>query len=276
MGGRGIGRASAVLVLAGVAMVAGACSAWAGQFTVVTCQGDNLRYSADAFQRMASPNMRVVNACNPGPAPRGLITRNKIRTGQKVSYGAYAAVVLRPPPGTVFTHLRWSGHGQRKECRFALEVFADVPRQSPAIKTIVKRHASARCPRPSSVTQRRVRDADLDAIDWPLKDFEFAGGATQIIQRTICKSRNGCLVTRANYVRTEVANVTVADEQPPAVSILPDTPIARGEWVRGDQPLHYSADDNVGVKRGPSMIDDVRAGQRRGSHLPSRSRRRHV
>jgi hypothetical protein len=197
--------------------------------------------------------MRIVNACNPGPAPRGLITRNKIRSGRKVAYGAYAAVVLRPPPGTVFTHLRWSGHGQRAECRFALQMWAEGAQMQPSIKTIANQKAQATCPRPPRDQGRRPQDADLEAVDWSLRDFDFPGGATQIVQRTICLSRHGCAVARANYIRTEVANVTVTDEAPPATSIVFDTPLARGEWVRGDQPLHYETSDNVGVQ-GASVI----------------------
>ena len=45
--------------------------------------------------------------------------------------------------------------------------------------------------------------------------------------------------------------------------ILADTPLARGEWVRGTQPLNYDASDNVGVRtpdasRGHPSGSDVR------------------
>src|SRR6187397_2311675 len=145
MRGRGLVRASTPVVLAWMGLLVNAAGASAGQFTVVTCQGDNARFSADAFSRVATSDMRIVNACNPGPAPRGLITRNKIRSGRKVSYGAYAAVVLRPPPGTVFTHLKWSGHGQRAECRFALQMWAEGAQMQPSIKTIANQKAQATC-----------------------------------------------------------------------------------------------------------------------------------
>ena len=44
------------------------------------------------------------------------------------------------------------------------------------------------------------------------------------------------------------ATVEVVDNLPPAVQILPDTPLATGAWVRGTQPLNYTASDNVGVQ----------------------------
>ena len=216
MRGRGLCCAGMPVVLACLGLLVCAAAASAGQFTVVTCQGDNVRYSADAFSKVATPDMRIVNACNPGPAPRGLITRNKVRGGKHVAYGAYAAVVLHPPAGTVFTHLRWSGHGQRKECRFALQMWAEGASMQPSIETIANRIARSSCPPPPRNQPRRAQDADLDAVDWPLKDFDFPGGATQIVQRTICLSRRGCSVGRANYIRTEVANLTVQDEAPPS------------------------------------------------------------
>jgi hypothetical protein len=105
MRGRGLGRAGMSFALACLGTLVSAAAATAAPYTVVTCQGDNLRYSADAFERRATPEMMIVNACKPGPSPRGLITRNKIRPGKRVPYGAASAVVLHPPTGTVFTHL---------------------------------------------------------------------------------------------------------------------------------------------------------------------------
>jgi hypothetical protein len=262
------------VVLACLGLLVCAAAASAAPYTVVTCQGDNLRYSADAFERAATPEMMIVNACRPGPSPRGLITRNKIRPGKRVPYGAAAAVVLHPPPGTVFTHLSWSGHGQRKECRFALEVYAEGPSlvtdRSPEEhrQTIVKRSPRATCPRrPDS--PRRPFDADLDSVDWRLTNYPLTGGATQIVQRTICRGRHGCSATRPNYVRTMVANLTVEDVEAPKVSIVPDTPLARGEWVRGEQPLNYDASDNVGVQRATALIGGIEAASDKSRSCPA-------
>ena len=56
--------------------------------------------------------------------------------------------------------------------------------------------------------------------------------------------RRPCAPARgSNYILTEEASVTIVDVLPTA-SIIPDTPLARGEWVRGDQPLNYDASDN--------------------------------
>ena len=49
-------------------------------------------------------------------------------------------------------------------------------------------------------------------------------------------------------MQTFTAEATVVDTSGPSVAIVPDTPLARGEWVRGMQALDYEASDNVGVR----------------------------
>ena len=53
--------------------------------------------------------------------------------------------------------------------------------------------------------------------------------------------RKSCSARSANYIRTYKAEIGIADGQPPAVSVTADTPLARGEWVAGTQPLNYDA-----------------------------------
>ena len=48
----------------------------------------------------------------------------------------------------------------------------------------------------------------------------------------------------------------------PSAGILGDTPLGRGEWVGGTQPLNYDASDNVGVRTADAIV----AGQTGGSH----------
>ena len=62
MRGRGLGRVGMSFVLACLGMLVAAAVGSAAPYTVVTCQGDNVRYSADAFERRATPDMMIVNA----------------------------------------------------------------------------------------------------------------------------------------------------------------------------------------------------------------------
>jgi hypothetical protein len=50
------------------------------------------------------------------------------------------------------------------------------------------------------------------------------------------------------------AKVTLKDVQGPSVQILGDTPLAAGAWVAGDQPLNYTASDNIGIERAQAVI----------------------
>ncbi len=50
-------------------------------------------------------------------------------------------------------------------------------------------------------------------------------------------------------MQTFTAEATVVDTSGPSVTIVPDTPLARGEWVSGKQAVDYEASDNVGVKQ---------------------------
>jgi hypothetical protein len=87
-------------------------------------------------------------------------------------------------------------------------------------------------------------------------------GATRIVQRVICEGTGdtkSCSARGSNYLRTYKAEVEVADNQPPAAAIVPDTPLAGGEWVSGTQPLDYQASDNAGV-RGAQAIVSGRTG----------------
>ena len=89
-------------------------------------------------------------------------------------------------------------------------------------------------------------------------------GATRIVQRVICvggDGRKSCSARGRNYLRTYEAEVRIADVLAPSASILGDTPLGRGEWVGGTQPLNYDASDNVGVR----TADAIAAGQTGGS-----------
>lgn len=98
-------------------------------------------------------------ACNPlGPGLRGLVTSNVVRSG-RVAHGAQSAFVLNAPPGTAFSRLRWSGHAQRRDCRYTLQLYAERPDGSDA--TIKNVRANQRCPARRRGTGRELAPATL-------------------------------------------------------------------------------------------------------------------
>ena len=58
-------------------------------------------------------------------------------------------------------------------------------------------------------------------------------------------------------IQTLQAKVLLKDVQAPTVQILGDTALAGGAWVRGDQPLNYTASDNIGIERAQPVIGGV-------------------
>jgi hypothetical protein len=229
----------ALAPLIGFAMLAAPGSAAAGEFTITACQADAGNFSSSAFENFATRGMRWRRACNPlGPGLRGLVTANAV-TGTRVAHGAQSAFVLNAPPGTAFSRLRWSGHAQRRDCRYALQLYAVRPDGSDA--TIKDVRANRNCPRPEGA----------QASSWPRPRAYDLGGATKIVQRVVCvgaSSGQFCSGHGLNYIQTFTAEATVVDNSGPAVSVVADTPLAEGAWVHGKQSLNYEASDNVGVK----------------------------
>src|SRR3954454_8010425 len=226
----------------------------AGEFRVASCQADRLNFSTQAFSDFATRGMKIKRACNPeGPGLRGLITANIVDRG-RVARGALALASINAPPGTRFTSFRWAGTVRRRDCRYALQLYADAPDAPPiALKNV---RANQRCPRP-----RRA-----PAAGYRSRTFNISG-ATRVVQRVICvggKGRKSCSARGSNYIRTYKAEVGVADTFGPAVGIIGDTALARGEWVRGPQPLTYDASDNVGVRAAQAVISGRREGTQQG------------
>src|SRR5687768_3200863 len=121
-------RRSALAATLATALVA-TCSeaAVAGEFSVANCQADPLNYSTRAFEDFASRGMKINRACDPeGPGLRGLITSNVVRRG-RVPRGAVALTAISAPAGTRFTSFRWAGSARRRDCRYALQLFAIGP-----------------------------------------------------------------------------------------------------------------------------------------------------
>ena len=222
----------------------------AGEFAVGSCKADQLNYSTRAFQELATRGMSIRRACDPeGPGLRGLITRNVIRKG-RVPRNSLALVVIEAPPGTRFTRFRWAGELRRTDCRYALQMWADAPDLGRIpIKNV---RANQGCPRP-----RRVQSSGYTSENFVVTN------ATRIVQRVICIGRDRrefCSARGSNYILTDEAEVGIADVLPPSVSILGDTPLARGEWVSGTQPLNYDASDNVGVRSAKALASGADGG----------------
>src|SRR5206468_2970360 len=110
--------------------------------------------------------------------------------------------------------------------------------------------------------QHCPRQARAQAAGYRSRTFNVTG-ATRIVQRVICvggDGRRSCSARGANYIRTYQAVVGVEDDQPPTATVATDTPLASGAWVAGSQPLNYTADDNVGVRKAGAVVGDQAGG----------------
>jgi hypothetical protein len=214
-----------VIVAAGalsvLVMVLATGTVYAGQFRVASCQADRVNFSTTAFNDFATRGMTIRRACNPeGPGIRGLVTANSTGRGT-VPRGSVAMVALSAPSGTRFMTFRWAGSARRRDCRYALQLWADGPGIKPVpIKNV---RANQRCP----------RHARSQAAGYRSRTFNVTG-ATRIVQRVICvggDGRRSCSARGANYIRTYQAEVGVADDQAPTATIAADTPLATGAWA---------------------------------------------
>jgi hypothetical protein len=239
----------AISALAVSAITLAAPAASAGEFTISACQADRGNFATGAFDDSATRGMRWRRACNPqGPGLRGLLTGNVVRSG-RVARGARSVFVLNAPPGTAISRFRWSGHARRRDCRYALQVYAEGPGGAVPIKNV---KANSRCPTPKHA----------QGAGWPRPRTYDVGGATRIVQRVICvgsPSRRWCSSRGLNYIRTFTAQATVTDNSGPAVAVIADNAFTRGEWVSGRQTVTYDASDNAGVRSGRASVGQGKA-----------------
>lgn len=220
-------------------------TAAAGEYTISICQADEAGYVSSAFENFATRGMKWRRACNPlGPGLRGLVTANVPGTG-RVPRGAQSGFVLSAPPGTAISRLRWSGIAHRRDCRYALQLYAERPDASTvSIKNV---RANRHCPNPESA----------QASSWPRLRAYDLGGASRIVQRVVCvgtSSREYCSARGQNYIGTLAAEATVVDASPPSAAIVQERPLASGVWVSGRQSFDYEASDNVGVKSASALV----------------------
>jgi hypothetical protein len=236
----------------GVATHGQATPAAAGIFTIKACAADTQNWSSQAFQDFATRGMRWKRGCNPeGKGLRGMLTGNVVREG-RVARGARSYFVLNAPAGTQFARIWWSGEARRRDCRYALQLWADVP--GGHVVPIENVRANRSCP-PS---------LNFQAAGWPAaREYEI-GGTTRIVQRAICVGtprRPYCSARGLNYIRTWKVEADVIDHMLPAVAVLEDNPFTTGQWVNGVQKVNYDAADNVGVKLGRAVVGAIAAGE---------------
>ena len=235
----------------GGAVLGQAIPAAAGIYTIKACAADTQNWSSQAFQDFATPGMRWKRGCNPeGEGLRGMLTGNVLGVG-RVARGARSYFVLNAPPGTQFAKIMWSGDARRRDCRFALQLWADAP--GGHVVPIKNVRANQGCPRPLRA----------QAAGWPGSREYPIGGTTRIVQRAICVGAPGrpyCSGRGLNYIRTFKAQADVVDNLLPAVRILQDNPFTVGQWVNGRQNVNYDAVDNVGVKLGRAVVGGISAG----------------
>jgi RHS repeat-associated protein len=194
-------RSALVGILAAVVLALGLATpgpARAGEYTISICQADEAGYVSSAFEQFATRGMKWRRACDPrGDGLRGLVTAN-VPDGGRVEKGAQSGFILNAPPGTSFSRFRWSGEARRRDCRYALQLFADSPGGSAISMKNVR--ANRGCPRPGMA----------QASGAPFPRAYDLGGATRIVQRVVCMGsakHQFCSARGRNYIRTFDSNL---------------------------------------------------------------------
>ncbi len=238
-------------VLIALAMATEVEAAVGPTYKVGNCGADTGSYNTRAFESFATRGMMIRRACYPHRSgTRGLVTGNVVRRGKTVERGAMSQVTMTAPPGTQFTQLDWGGGAARSDCRYAIQFWVEAP-DGRKIRSIKDKRANRGCP----------RRGHRQLFGHPIKAYPI-DGATRIVQRVLCVGRNrsACSASGVNLINTTYAQVTIADVAPPTASVFADTPLARGEWVGGTQPLGYDATDNVGVQKVEAIGAEVSGG----------------
>jgi hypothetical protein len=200
--------------------------------------------------------MQMVSDCEAGQ--RGVLTGNEVIFGT-VRRGAKAEAVIAAPEGTRFVSVRWSGRARRVDCRYALQIWAEVPNAAPL--PIVNVRPNEGCPKRGRAQGKSVSGREV-----------ALNGATRIVQRVTCvpvRGKSACSTRNANYVRTERLSLLIEDGEPPSLGILPALSLSRGDWIAGrHQVLRFNARDNAGIANATALIGNVIV----GSETPTCSR----
>jgi hypothetical protein len=191
--------------------------------------------------------------------PFGMVAGNVVRSG-RVRRGHQAGFVIDAPPGTSFVNLNWSGKALRRDCRYAMQMYAlaadgsvvKVRRQNGKVVSGIRNFpANRNCAR-KDPGNSYLQVSQLGQKYKPHL-FGMLGPATRIVQRTVCvggSRKRFCSARSINRIHTWWAEATVADGIAPSVRIVQDNAFTQGAWVSaGTQSVGYTVSDNVGVKR---------------------------
>ena len=219
-----------------------------GTYAVANCWSDPNGRSVSAFKPGTNnKGMRIRYACGTrGSGLRGVVTQNIPGKG-RVKAGSTAEVSIVAPAGTEMLEFTWDARLRRVDCRYALQAWATVP-------------GSKSIPLVNAKANRNCARLGRAQIAQAIEKNRSIPGATAITQRVKCIGKgkqNWCSAKSANYIRTLQAVVLFKDVQAPAVQVFGDTPLAGGAWVGGNQPLNYSASDNIGIERARAVIGGV-------------------
>jgi hypothetical protein len=197
-------------------------------------------------------------------APFGMVAGNVVRSG-RVSRGHQAGFVMDAPAGTSFVALNWSGKALRRDCRYAIQMYAlaadgsvvQVRRPDGTEAGGIRNFpANRNCARKDSRASY-LQVQQLGTRSRP-KLFGMLGPATRIVQRTVCvggSRKRFCSARSINRIHTWWAEATVADGSAPSVAIAQDSAFTQGAWVSsGSHSVGYTVSDNVGVKSARAII----------------------
>lgn len=239
-----------ILLAALVLALARPGEAHAGFYDVTACRG-NLTGSSLAFGAFTTRGMTRARKCErDDAAPNGIVAAAVRRRG-RVPFRSRSSFTVNVPRGATIEWFRWAGEVVRSNCQFAGQVYADGPGSSNVF-------ARNKLPGRSCPRRGRVRISDAPTLERPRMAAE---GTTRLVQRLECRARGGCRTGGTNRVSTFDAVIRVEDHTPPAVQITGGG-LASGQWVRGDQVVEYTAEDNVGVAKGQAFV----GGQAGGAH----------
>jgi hypothetical protein len=255
----------AAVACALASLAASAAPAAAGTYTVNACAAERFGFATQAFADFAAlgiptGGMYMRRACAPtDAAPFGLVAGNVLRSG-RVGAGHQAGFVMDAPAGTSFVNLDWSGKAWRRDCRYAIQMYA-LGADGALVKKIRNWRANSNCAKKDNGLQVAQVGGIRRPVPFPMP------GATRIVQRTVCiggSRRPFCSARSINRIATYWAEATIADASPPAVAIQQDNPFTQGAWVNGTQSVGYTASDNVGIKAGAALVAGAEKGRDNG------------
>jgi hypothetical protein len=265
--------ALAVVACALAWLLAAAAPAGAGTYTVSACTAAK-RFGHQTPPTQAFGDLSVLpniqtggmymrRACGEFDGkPFGMVAGNVVRAG-RVSRGQQAGFVMDAPPNASFVNLNWSGKALRRDCRYAIQMYAlaadgsvvKVQRQDGHVRGGIRNFpANRNCARKDPGTSY-LQFAQLGAKYRPVL-FGMLGPAVRIVQRTVCiggARRPFCSARSINRIHTWWAEATVADNSAPSVAIVQDNAFTQGAWINGTHNVGYTVSDNVGVKRGVAV-----------------------